>query len=64
MQETACKARDPSSIPGKILLRRKWQLSPILETQVQSLGRSSGEGVARVGHGLATKPPHIVCLLP
>ena len=58
MQETWVDPR-----VGKIPLRRKWQPNPVFLS-----GKSYGQGslagyslwVARVGHDLATKPPHTI----
>ena len=59
MQETACNAGDPGSVPGKIPWRRKWQPAPVFLLG-ESHGQRSLVGYSLWGHKESDMTEHRV----
>ena len=62
LEESACNVEDPGSIPGSGRYPGEGNGSPLQYSCLENLidrraWEATVHGVARVGHGLATKPP-------
>ena len=62
LEESACNVEDPGSIPGSGRYPGEGNGNPLQYSCLENpMGRGTWwatvHGVARVGHGLATKPP-------